>query len=316
MNAIRTLLVAVGVSILAVQPAGATFHVMQIEQVIGGVKGNTSVQAVQLRMRALGQNLVSNARLVVRDATGANPVVLIAFPSNVTNSAAGSRILAATANFAAATVPPVTPDFPLTNPIPDSYLAAGTLTYESNTGIVYWRLSWGGAGYTGPGTGSLTNDADGNFDPPFPGPLPSTTTRAVLFQGITSALSTNNASDYALTPGAATFTNNSGGSGTINTLLGVEDGASGGGPALRSIAPSPVRNAMAYTIVLPRAMRAQVRILDLQGRVVGTLVDQVMAAGSHGLAWRLASRGPGSGVYVLELTAGGVRSGRRFVLIR
>ncbi len=36
-------------------PAQATFHFMQIEQVIGGVNGDTTAQAVQLRMRPAGQ---------------------------------------------------------------------------------------------------------------------------------------------------------------------------------------------------------------------------------------------------------------------
>jgi hypothetical protein len=155
--------------------------------VIGGVDGATGVQAIQLRMRASLQNLVSNARLVARDAAGANPVVLIAFPSDVTRSTAGSRILAATAGFSAATSPALTPDFVLTNAIPASYLAAGTLTYESNVGTILWRLSWGGAGYTGSGAGALTNDADGNFSPAFAGPLPSAAGKALLFQFAASA---------------------------------------------------------------------------------------------------------------------------------
>src|SRR5947207_909223 len=49
-------------------PARAAFHVMQIEQVIGGVingaSADTSAQAIQLRMRAAGQNFVSAARLI------------------------------------------------------------------------------------------------------------------------------------------------------------------------------------------------------------------------------------------------------------
>jgi hypothetical protein len=44
---------------LFVQPALGSFHLMQIEQVIGGVNGDTSAQAIQLRMRAAGENFVS-----------------------------------------------------------------------------------------------------------------------------------------------------------------------------------------------------------------------------------------------------------------
>ena len=58
-----------GVGFLA-QPAFASFHLMQIEQVIGGVNGDTTRQAIQLRMRQANQNLVGQATVVAWDATG------------------------------------------------------------------------------------------------------------------------------------------------------------------------------------------------------------------------------------------------------
>src|SRR6266478_816038 len=65
--------IQLAIALIAVaSPAYATFHMMQIEQVIGGVDGDTSAQAIQLRMRSAGENLVSQARLVAFDATGAN----------------------------------------------------------------------------------------------------------------------------------------------------------------------------------------------------------------------------------------------------
>ena len=36
--------------VLGAPPADADFHLMQIEQVIGGVNGDTAAQAIQLRM--------------------------------------------------------------------------------------------------------------------------------------------------------------------------------------------------------------------------------------------------------------------------
>jgi hypothetical protein len=186
---------------------------MQIEQVIGGVNGDTTAQAVQLRMRSAGQNLITGAQLVVVDAAGNNPVTLITFPTN-TSSGAGKRILIATANFASYEATPITTDYMMTNTIPASYLAAGRLRYEKG-GIVLWSVSWGGASYTGPNTGTMDNDADGNFGPPFPGVLPSSSTSALLFPGTSGDPSTNNAADYTVTAGAATFTNNHG----ISTAL-------------------------------------------------------------------------------------------------
>jgi hypothetical protein len=192
-------------------PARAAFHFMQIDLVIGGVNGDTTAQAVELRMRSASQNQVQQSRIKVFDATGSNPILLKNLNASVPNGASGARVLLTTPNFANYTNIPLVTNFVMDNLIPASYLAAGSLTFEDDFGTVYWRLSWGGAGYTGPTTGIAgINDADGQFGPPFAGPLPSTTLQALDFTGNGSALSTNNAAQYVVTPGAATFINNAG----------------------------------------------------------------------------------------------------------
>jgi len=292
---------------------------MQIEQVIGGVDGATNVQAVQLRMRSAGQNLVQQGRLLVRNASGANPVLLIDFTTSVPNGVAGDRVLAATSNFSSHTNPALTPDFVLTNPIPASYLAAGSLTFEDDFGTILWRLSWGGANYTGSGLGDITNDADGNFNPPFPGPLPSSNGQALLFQNSASAPSTNNAADYALTTGPATFTNNLHSSGTIVSTVAVGDGTTEGSLRLSPPTPNPVRDGMAYGFVLPHGAAVQVRLLDIGGRVVRTLIDRTLPAGRHGFTWRFSGEDRAalsSGLYFLELNAGGVTRAQRVAVIQ
>ncbi len=196
-------------------PVQASFHLIQIEQVIGGVNGDTTAQAVQLRLRALGENFVSGGTLVAVDAAGNNPITLLNFPSDVANGAAGSRILITTPSFASHETSPIASDFTMTNAIPASYLSAGRLSYQRpgyQGGAALWSVSWGGAGYSGPNTGALDNDADGNFGPPFAGVLPSDSTVALRFNGAASAMSTNNAANYSVTAGAATFTNNAGAS--------------------------------------------------------------------------------------------------------
>jgi len=210
----------IGALLLASSPAFSvpnTFHLMQIEQVIGGVQGDTTLQAIQLRMRLFGQNMTSEGRLRAWDANGANPVVIMDSETDVPNGNGGDRVLFATAAFAAAFGP--TPDFVMTNPIPPAYLAAGKLTWESDTGVVVWGLAWGGANYTGTNTGTMDNDADGNFNPPFPGVLQSATNQSVLFPGAFSAPSTNNAADYILNPNNAVFTNNAGQTGSVPVEL-------------------------------------------------------------------------------------------------
>ena len=212
---------------LAAHSAHAAFHLMQIEQVIGGVNGDTTAQAIQLRMRSPNQNILSSARMRVFDAAGLTPVIVKNFTTNLPPfPPAGTRVLIVSSNFVDLLDPAVSADYVMDNLIPASYLAAGSLTFENNTGsIIYWRLSWGGGNYTGSNSGSCTNDdsmcpAPGTFGPPWPAspgtdPLPSAGLQALQFQGPHTALSTTNANDYDLTAGAAAFTNSSGDSGTV-----------------------------------------------------------------------------------------------------
>jgi len=206
-------------ALLLGSPAFASLHLMQIEQVIGGVGGQTNQQAIQLRMRAAGQNLLAAGRIRAWDAAGANPITIVDMTTSVAVGAAGARVLIVSPQFQAA-FPTLTADFAMTNLIPVSYLAAGKLTWEDDSGtFVWWSLAWGGGAYTGTNTGTIDNDADGIFNPPFGLALPSATGQALQFTGPAGAVSTNNAADYAITAGNATFTNNAGGSGTVPVEL-------------------------------------------------------------------------------------------------
>jgi hypothetical protein len=194
----------------------AAFHFMQIEQIIGGVNGDTTAQAIQLRMTAGSQHSVAGSRVSAVDAAGGNQVVLQNMTTNLTGpSTTGRRILLATPNFSSYTNIPLVPDFVMT-PIPTSYLAAGQVRFTGNTGSpIYWSISWGGGGFTGSTAGDFTNDADGNFGPPVNSALPSTSLQALLFDGPATDDSTTNLADYILTPGAAIFTNYAGTSFTL-----------------------------------------------------------------------------------------------------
>jgi len=76
---------------------------------------------------------------------------------------------------------------------------------------------------------------------------------------------------------------------------------------------------MSYSVVMPREGRAQVRVLDVRGRIVRALVDERLPAGRRSFTWD-ARGGGGStlsnGIYFLELDTGGARRTRRFALIR
>ncbi len=206
----------------------AAFHFMQIEQVIGGVNGDASSQAIQLRMRAAGQSFVSLASLWAADENGANRVLLLDIGSNAASGTAGAHVLLTTSGFTQALInggnASFAPDFTLANPIPAAYLDAGRLTFEADggsvaaPGTIYWSLSWGGDNYTGPTSGDFTNDSNGNFGPSFPSSLPTTTNGGLIFTGTAAASSTTNLADYALSTAPTTVTKNSGTAFTLPAL--------------------------------------------------------------------------------------------------
>lgn len=199
----------------ATQPALASFHLMQIEQVMVGVNGDPSAQFIQLRMRSVGQHFVNQSRVKVYDAAGLNPILLKDLTTDVTNQSTGDRVLLFSANMSSFTAAAITPDFTLTNLIPTSYFAAGSLTFEDDAGTIYWRLSWGGAAYTGSNAGNFANDSNSNFGPPFASPVSTSGIVALKFSGAASAGSTSNSVDYAFTTGAVTVTNNARASTTV-----------------------------------------------------------------------------------------------------
>jgi uncharacterized repeat protein (TIGR01451 family) len=264
---------------LAASPAWASFHLMKVEQAMGGVNGDMSQQVVQLRMRFGGQNFVGSAqsRLIARDAAGLNPITLIVFPSDVANGAQGARILVVSSAFAAAH--PGIADFTMTAVIPPAYLAAGRLTFEDSVGTIYWSLAWGGASYTGSNLGSTTNDADGNFGPPFAGALPSATAQALRFSASDAtgaALSTTNAADYSV--GAAVLINNVGTSTSFADLSIMKDDGRTSASPLQSIT---------YTIVASNAGPAA---------VTGATVMDTPPSGLTGVTWTcVASAGSSCG---------------------
>ncbi len=225
------LLAACAVTLLLALPslARASFHLMQIERIIGGVNGDTTAQAIQLRLRADGQNFLNSdaggtqgpARLIAYDANGANPVTLLVFPNDVSNGRRGDRVLVASANFAQYTTPRIQPDFVLTNLIPASYLPAGRIVFADGVGNVLWSVSYGGGSYRGPNTGLNLNDANGNFGPAFNGPLPSRFTVSLRFRGNSTDPSEANATDYRLTDESAEVKNNRNAESVLPALPGI-----------------------------------------------------------------------------------------------
>jgi hypothetical protein len=219
----NTILALIAAAALA-SPALATFHLMHIEQLIVGVDGDATAQAIQLRMRSSHQGVVLPTRLVVRDAAGANPIVLADLDAPLANEEEGDRVLIASPNMALYSEPHLQADFAMTRLIPTEYFAAGTLTFETDDGtIIVSRLSWGGAAYTGPTEGALANADAGDFGDPVPAALPTDGTQAHLFQTDYLDRATSNAADFAVTRDVA-LTNNAGVAFQIGACIAIADG--------------------------------------------------------------------------------------------
>jgi hypothetical protein len=205
----KLLLLLVVVASLATSAARATFHHMQIEQLILGVNGDNSAQAVQLRLREANEHHVGNSSLWVHDHLGFNKRALIdQFPGDVSNAAAGARVLIVTPTFRNYTSTQLQADF-IMSPVPESYLSAGRITFENFLAtLAFWSFAYGGDAYLGPTTGAMENDDDGDFGV-FSTALPNTGV-AAKFKGAAADISTNNAADYMLTTGPTVWTNNAG----------------------------------------------------------------------------------------------------------
>jgi hypothetical protein len=81
--------------------SGASFHLMRIDGAMAGANGNSTIQYVELRSAAGGQNLVGGHVICFFDSTGA-PYAEFKFPTSVANGADGASILVGTAEFDAA----------------------------------------------------------------------------------------------------------------------------------------------------------------------------------------------------------------------
>jgi len=83
-----------------------------------------------------------------------------------------------------------------------------------------------------------------------------------------------------------------------------------GGLAL--VGANPVRGAGRFSFALARAGHVRLRVVDVRGRAVATLLDGEVGAGAHEAGW---AGSPAPGVYFALLEAGGRKESRRFVVV-
>jgi len=85
--------------------------------------------------------------------------------------------------------------------------------------------------------------------------------------------------------------------------------------ALGAIRPNPSRGEVTIAYELPRAALVKIEILDVQGRVLTTLVSQEAPAGRHQVRWK-PERSVPSGLFFARARLGGKVVRQRFVVTR
>ncbi len=70
---------------------------------------------------------------------------------------------------------------------------------------------------------------------------------------------------------------------------------------------------------MPEAIRVELKIFNILGQEVATLVDDVRSAGAYQILWDGKNAGGlsvASGVYVYQIKAGGFTDAKKMVLLR
>jgi len=83
--------------------------------------------------------------------------------------------------------------------------------------------------------------------------------------------------------------------------------------------PNPVRTAMRVPVNLPEGGRAQVRVIDVSGRILATIVDGELPCGPRTVSYDFVEEGRdrfANGIYFVRVDAPGVRQSRMFVVNR
>ncbi|MUV13684.1 FG-GAP-like repeat-containing protein [Noviluteimonas gilva] len=134
---------AAGFLLLALGPAQATFHLMNIVEIFPGTRAAPQAQYVVLQMNAAGQNLVDGHDFQFFNAAG-QLTGSFAFPSNVPNGANNAKILIATPE--AVAFFNVQADFTM----PASLMAAGgKVCFADGIDCVAWGAFTGGTAGVG-----------------------------------------------------------------------------------------------------------------------------------------------------------------------
>ncbi len=109
------------------------------------------------------------------------------------------------------------------------------------------------------------------------------------------------------------------GQGCTTTVTGVDDVPVARGTRLEQNAPNPFNPVTRINFSIEHGGRTTLRIFDVAGRLVSTLVDRDLPAGPQSVTWRgmdAQGRQIATGVYFYELRTGGQAMTRSMVLLK
>jgi serine protease len=89
--------------------------------------------------------------------------------------------------------------------------------------------------------------------------------------------------------------------------------------ALRPVTPNPAVGNARVAFDLPRDAQVRIRVFDVAGRTVATLVDGARRGGSHAVTWngrRSNGEMAGSGIYFVKMEVGGQAQIQKMVVAR
>jgi photosystem II stability/assembly factor-like uncharacterized protein len=121
--------------------------------------------------------------------------------------------------------------------------------------------------------------------------------------------------------GAGCMTGWSGGTtGTISKMAGTPTGINDPSSEIPSVFrleqnyPNPFNPTTSITYAMPLAGNVEIKVYDIVGKEVATLVNSFMTAGTHNIAFDASSLA--SGIYIYKLTSGSFTDSKKMVLIK
>ena len=85
-------------------------------------------------------------------------------------------------------------------------------------------------------------------------------------------------------------------------------------PRLLQSYPNPFNPSVTITYQIPSSSFVSIRVIDVLGREVATLVSEVRPPGRHEVTWQ--ARNASSGLYFYQLQTGAFRETKKMLLLR